>query len=898
MSNELSISEQLSILRKSGQVHAKWYQQRYPDVQLSGLHPAEHYLRYGAMLGRKPREGFDTKSYLEAYPDVAQSGLNPLVHYILYGKEEGRQAKPAKQAVPPHPVSRVDTVRHKLLSMGITHKAKTELTQIAQGAGSDAERALAAQELACWAMRARTSKGYREALDHIDTALQLSADPIRRVQLVTLALLGHLHLGHKDQAAALFHKASAEGLVAPNVLLAWVNFFDTPEDRLDRINIVLRQFAIPELTLMPEPEQPAYDRLAVAEPLPPASDGPLVTVLVAAYEAAGTLPTALRALREQTWRNLEIIVLDDCSPDETCAVVEGIAATDPRIRLVRMPQNAGAYVARNKGLDLATGEFVTLHDADDWAHPLRIETQVRHLQQHPEMLGCTTQQARADNDLGFTRWTGGGHFIIPNTSSLMFRRAPMREHFGYWDTVRFSADQELIRRMKKQFGRKAVEDIKSGPLAFQRNSDSSIVADDALGINGFLFGARKEYFDAQRHHHMTGGSLKYGADPARRPFPAPAIMLSDRQAEPAPRHFDIIIGSDLRMEGGSIASCIQEIRAARAAGYKVGLIELYRYDLGDRTSRSMLPSVRAEVDGETVQVITYGEQVRCDLLVIRYPPVLQHRCRYVPEVDAAQIKVVVNQPPVSDYSAKGTLRYQLERCAANLRHYFRKDAVWHPNGPMVREALVTHHAKDLPHIDLSPANWDNIIHLPEWRRGPRERGPEDRLRIGRHSRDSYVKWPDNADDIAAAYPDNDDIEVHVLGGADTATKVLGARPKHWVVHDFNALTPREFLSGIDVFVFFAHPDWVESFPRVVLEAMAVGVPVILPESHRPLFGDRALYATPQTALDVARRLHADPAAYDAQVQKAWAYLETHYSYAMHARRLQAAGCRSIGGLTA
>ncbi|MCC6002056.1 MAG: glycosyltransferase [Pararhodobacter sp.] len=885
----MDFSKQVSMLRASGEVHTGWYERTYPDVVVSGLHPAEHYLRFGAMLGRRPRRGFDTTYYLNTYPDVAESGLNPLVHYILHGKQEGRRTQAPKDVSDQNPEGRVELVRHKLLSLGMSFRAKAELADIVRKSSKDAERGAAAQELACWAMRARTRKGYTEALEHIELARGLTPDPRRQTQLVTLALLCHLHLKQPDEAQAFFHRAASEGLAAPDVMLAWTNFFVAPEDRLARMNLVLSDFGIPELALLPDDSLPPYDRLTGAEALPPVIDGPKVSVLVAAFNAAETLPTALRALGEQTWRNLEIFVLDDCSTDDTAAVAERFAAMDPRIRLVRMARNAGAYVARNEGLDLATGDFVTLHDADDWAHPLRIETQVRHMQEHEEVIGCTTQQARVDGALGFTRWTGAGHFIIPNTSSFLFRRAPMREHLGYWDTARFSSDQELIRRMKRQFGRKAVVDLASGPLAFQRDSGSSIVADDALGINGFLFGARKEYHDAQQHHHASGASLKYGKDPAQRPFPAPAIMHALRAPQGTPRHFPVVIASDFRMDGGSIESCIQEIRAARAAGHRVGLIELYRYDLGDRTRRSMAPQVRALVDGDSVEVLTYGEQVRCDLLVVRYPPVLQNRATYLPAVEANSIKVVVNQPPVSDYSSKGVVRYTLERCAANLRHYFGKDAVWHPNGPMVREALVTHHADQLKHIELSPDNWDNIIHLPEWQRGPRQRGPEDRLRIGRHTRDADVKWPATAEDIAALYPDSDEIEVHVLGGAETPARILGYRPRNWVVHSFNAISPKDFLKELDVFVFFAHPDWVESFPRVVLEAMAVGVPVILPESHRPLFGDRALYATPQTALDVARRLHADPVAYDAQVRRAWDYLEAHYSYAMHARRLHAAG---------
>ncbi|NYS26952.1 glycosyltransferase, partial [Rhodobacteraceae bacterium 2376] len=75
--------------------------------------------------------------------------------------------------------------------------------------------------------------------------------------------------------------------------------------------------------------------------------------------------------------------------------------------------------------------------------------------------------------------------------------------------------------------------------------------------------------------------------------------------------------------------------------------------------------------------------------------------------------------------------------------------------------------------------------------------------------------------------------------------------------------------------------------RTIIEAMAAGVPVILPEDYRVLFGDAALYATPQTAVALARTLQADPAARAAQVARARDLVRDRFSHEAHAARLRA-----------
>ena len=101
------------------------------------------------------------------------------------------------------------------------------------------------------------------------------------------------------------------------------------------------------------------------------------------------------------------------------------------------------------------------------------------------------------------------------------------------------------------------------------------------------------------------------------------------------------------------------------------------------------------------------------------------------------------------------------------------------------------------------------------------------------------------------------------------------------------MSPRDFLRQLDVFVYFPHPDWVESFGRVVIEAMAAGVPVILPAHFTSLFNEAALYAEPHEVTSLVDRLMADPGLYDRQVRTAWAYVEERFGYSQHARRIEA-----------
>jgi glycosyltransferase involved in cell wall biosynthesis len=198
--------------------------------------------------------------------------------------------------------------------------------------------------------------------------------------------------------------------------------------------------------------------------------------------------------------------------------------------------------------------------------------------------------------------------------------------------------------------------------------------------------------------------------------------------------------------------------------------------------------------------------------------------------------------------------------------------------------LNAYHAKDLEAIQLAEADWVNIINVNEWRRASRPNN--DVIRIGRHSRDQYVKWPVERETLLAIYPTSEKYQIDVLGGAKAVEHVLGDLPSNWHVRDFGDVHPREFLADLDVFVYYTHPEWVEAFGRVIFEAMAVGVPVIIPPNYQELFGEAAIYAEPNEVTRKIDQLMEDREAYQAQVERAQAYVEKHFGYSKHASRLE------------
>ncbi|WP_374408321.1 glycosyltransferase [Pelagerythrobacter sp.] len=274
---------------------------------------------------------------------------------------------------------------------------------------------------------------------------------------------------------------------------------------------------------------------------------PLVSVIVPAHNAANELPTALRSLRAQSWPRLEILIVDDGSSDDTLSIARAAAAEDPRIDVIALNDNEGAYPARNAGFERAKGVFVTVHDADDWSHPQKIESQARVLMENAALKASVSHWVRASNGLEMTRWRLENSWIYRNVSSLMIRRE-LRDEIGYWDRARANADTEYYYRILRAYGASAIEEVCPGvPLAFGRTLPVSLTNRSVTHMRTQYHGVRHDYLEAAHDWHRRAadkGDLYLPRQPAQRPFRVPAeISLGDLEGPPS--DYDLVVGSDL-----------------------------------------------------------------------------------------------------------------------------------------------------------------------------------------------------------------------------------------------------------------------------------------------------------------------------------------------------------------
>ena len=782
--------------------------------------------------------------------------------------------------------NRIKKLKYKLYELGFTKKALAELEKECFCSDNAFVRKYTAWELAVWHANQYDATNAEKCLSLLSVATkgEKNRDFLRRSAI--LKAESYAILNEEEKAREVISQALASHVHA-DLYLAAANLESAYEERLKWINKALALYDMEQLQEIEPGNLTAYDNLSTLNQTKAQVDiqknQPKVTIIIPAYNAEKGIQTSLDSVLAQTWKNIEVIVADDCSTDKTKEIVADYVKQDSRVQLISTETNSGAYTARNEALKIASGEFITINDADDWSHPEKIAEQVNHLRKNNNVIANTTEQARATENLAFYRRGKPGEYLFANMSSLMFRRKPVFQKLGFWDSVRFGADGEFKKRLRICFGDEAVVDLKTGPYSFQRQSNQSLTGNQVFGYHGFFMGARKAYAESHAFHHKRASTLKYDYPQEPRLFPVPEPMLPIPEAKPnGRRHFDVIIACEFRLLGGTNMSNIEEIKAQRKLGLKTGLVQMSRYDLN--SVKEMNPKVRELIDGDQVQMLVYGEQVSCDVLIVRHPPILQEWQQYIPDIKAYHVRVIVNQPPKREYSDQGETLYDIPRCADHLESYTGNRGRWYPIGPSIRETLHKYHEKDLKRIDLAQEDWTNIIDVAEWCRAARPQNKQ--IRIGRHARDQYVKWPADKEEFLAIYPMSDAYQIDVLGGAKAAEKVLGKLPSNWHVKEFGDVHPKDFLADMDVFVYYTHPKWVEAFGRVIFEAMAVGVPVIIPPSYQALFGEAAIYAEPNEVKQRIDELMEDPAAYQRQVEIAQAYVEKHFGYSKHASRLE------------
>lgn len=190
----------------------------------------------------------------------------------------------------------------------------------------------------------------------------------------------------------------------------------------------------------------------------------IVSIVMAAYNAQGTIKFAIKSLQKQTYRDIEIIVVDDGSSDDTSGIVEHLAQTDSRIKISKLAENVGLYASRNIGIRKSIGQFITFHDADDIALTNRIESQLAAIiagraefsipafvrtnlivdelssMGDDEIINMLQKEMKplSSDQTNFA--------MRPCLSMAMFSRDVFAKHGLFWET-RFAGDTELIERI-------------------------------------------------------------------------------------------------------------------------------------------------------------------------------------------------------------------------------------------------------------------------------------------------------------------------------------------------------------------------------------------------------------------------------------------------------------------
>lgn len=314
------------------------------------------------------------------------------------------------------------------------------------------------------------------------------------------------------------------------------------------------------------------------------------------------------------------------------------------------------------------------------------------------------------------------------------------------------------------------------------------------------------------------------------------------------KSFDIIVVTDPRFQGGTSSAVAAEIEAASQAGYQIGFLA---YEAGNL--RQPLPFngrlARLIAQGK-VEHITPGTQTDCTLAILHNPFVAELLPLEALGIRAEQRLAVLHHPPLDAF---GRPYFDFDAVQQNAQEILAGPVQWVPVGPNAR--LASEQSLNAP--DLLAADWTNVIDFDAWYQMP-DRKAGKGVTIGRHSRTDLRKFPATRAAFAQIYGERSDVQVDMLGCPPELAKMLQPVHPSWKLRPFGDIEVGKYLDGLDAFVYYHREDWVEAFGYTVLEAMARGVPCVLPETLRPCFGDAAAIAPPEHALDTALGLIENP----------------------------------------
>ena len=271
----------------------------------------------------------------------------------------------------------------------------------------------------------------------------------------------------------------------------------------DYWNRFLAEFQLSDIASIDTEAPNILDSIEFSQPAP-RNGSESVSVIMSAFNAEATLDYAVRSILNQSHHNLELLICDDCSSDQTAAkLIEW--RRDPRVRVFRSQANQGPYNIRNALLERAKGDYLTFQDADDLAHPQRIERQLIALRQSDaDAVFGRWIRVRPDGEIVFFR---DHNCVRMCVVSLLARRNLFIELGGYRQVL-CAGDTEILERLRLRRGPESVYELNE-PLILGLWSDRSLTQQSGLEATeaGYRAPARRRYAELAARQRLLGREI-------------------------------------------------------------------------------------------------------------------------------------------------------------------------------------------------------------------------------------------------------------------------------------------------------------------------------------------------------------------------------------------------------
>lgn len=756
---------------------------------------------------------------------------------------------------------------------GFSNLALNDLEEMLSDKGVNAtEKAKICYALARWYAAAQD---WLAALGFLKRIRQFDINLYRDKKIKLLLIQAYCETKNFDQANEMI-KFALNQRKDNDFICAYSNFYnkrngvDSAQQRVNLINEIYQQAGFSPVSLLDNSKGLVFGNLGYSCSRSKTVEGPKISILVPVYGAEEFVEVAIKSLLNQTWKNLEIIAVEDCGPDNSWSILERLSKEDPRLKVYKNDTNLGAYSTRNRALHLATGEYITVHDSDDWSHPEMLEAQMKEMAANPKIkISCSAMcRVHADFEFMLRPQRNNLEYIHRSYPSVLIKRKDLGQ-LGEWDGVSANADDEFVQRARMLWGNDSVVDVyKDVPFSFFLVHENSLTQQKGTSLNSLTFGIRREY--ARQAEYWRKNKKQDALDVKRtslkHPFPIPQGLAPKNWKKNT--NYDLVLVSDLSLLGGTRRCNEGYIQAAIEMGWRVGLFHWPRYEL--RTAPIADEYLELSYN-ENVDILVREDEISADLVLIHHPPILKYEIDAVPKITCKKTAVLVNQSPMQLWSQK-PFYYEAESAENLVEKLFGHKPTWIAISPRVIQTLQLSGGFKNVHQDLWFPPYNGVLPetLPEL---PKDFGSKRKIRLGRHARNHWTKWPGNKEDLTAAYcGGSSDIEVHLLGGAETPKNILGELPSNWTVYQFDSITVSQFVSHLDFFLHFTHHDYIEEFGRNIMEAMAAGKVVILPLDYQDVFGDAAVYSDPREVESMIHKFWNDKELYKNQARRGFDFV--------------------------